>query len=194
MADHRKRFERWRKRLPKNTAYFVDQVLTRVVPEFEARGFVWYPDYAGGDSMQIGANEIPLQRRSGEKWPTVQIQFDKRFRPSLALNFSTLPANCMRLTMDGEMVNIPRENALVFEGDAYFALSKGGRHNYHSNFGYSWFSMFPRQRLNKEIESLLVLLPYLFDLFDKGIPEDWLGKKFGFVSEHVFVMGSRQSA
>src|SRR5574337_219245 len=108
MAGHRKRFERWRKKLPKNTSFLVDQVLTRILPEFEKRGFVWYPDYAGGDSMQIAANGIPLQRRSGKDWPTVQISFDDRFRPSCHLHFSMLPPVCKRLTESG-YVDIPRE-------------------------------------------------------------------------------------
>lgn len=189
MSDHRKRFDRWRQKLPKNTTYFVDQVLTRIVPEFESRGFVWYPDYAGGDAMQIGANEIPLQRRSGEEWPTVQISFDKRFRPFLGLDFATLPPVCTRW-MDGDVVNIPQEKALVFEGLAYFGLCKRSNLNY-CNFGYIWFSLFPQRRIDKEIDSLLSLLPYLFDLFDQGIPKAWLSKKSGFVDEHVFVMGAR---
>lgn len=194
MSDHRKRFERWRKKLPKNTAYFVDQVLTRVVPEFESRGFFWYPDCADGDAMQIGANEIPLQRRSGEEWPTVQIMFDKRFRPSLSLNFSMLPANCTRWTMDGAVVDIPREKALVFEGGAYFALSKGERLNYNCNFGYIWFALIPHRRMDKEIGILLALLPELFNLFDQGIPRDWINRQFGFVTKHVCLMGSRATS
>lgn len=194
MADHRKRFERWRKKLPKNTAYFVDQVLTRIVPEFEARGFVWYPDYAGGDAMQIGANCIPLQRRSGNEWPTVQIHFDKRFRPFLGLDFAKLPPVCTRWTMDGEIIKINREIALVFEGAAYFALSKGRGRDYHCNFGYIWFSLFPRRRIDKEIGTLLALLPELFELFDQGIPEAWLRQNNGFVSKHVFAMGARDES
>lgn len=37
-VDHRKRFERWRSKLPTNTAYLVDRVLACIVPEFEAKG------------------------------------------------------------------------------------------------------------------------------------------------------------
>jgi hypothetical protein len=56
-----------------------------------------------------------------------------------------------------------------------------------SKFGYECFSFFPRRRLNKEIEILEGLLPELFDLFDKGIPETWF--KFesasGRITKHV---------
>lgn len=190
MADHKMRFDRWRRKLPINTAYFVDQVLARIVPKFEAHGFVWYPDFAGGNAMQIGANEIPLQRRSGDEWPTVQISFDKRFRPVLGLRFATLPPICTRWTAEGGIIRIPREKALVFEGSAYFSLSKGKEYDYHCNFGYIWFAFFPRRRIDNEIEKLLTLLPELFSLFDQGIPKAWFREK-GFVSKHVLVSGAR---
>lgn len=191
MSDHRKRFDRWRKKLPKNTAYLVEQVLSLIVPEFEARGFVWYSDFGGGDQTQIGANDIPLQRRSGEEWPTVQILFDKRFRPMLGLDFAMLPPVCKRWTVDGTVIDIPREKALVFEGPAYFALCKGSGRNHDCNFGYSSFSFSPQRRIDTELELLRALLPELFDLFDRGIPHTWLNQKSGYVSKHVFVMGTR---
>ena len=67
MAGHRKRFERWRNKLPERARFLVDQVLARIVPEFEAKGFQWYDDFAGGNTKEIGHNEIPLQRREGGK-------------------------------------------------------------------------------------------------------------------------------
>lgn len=191
MSDHRKRFERWRRMLPKNTAYLVDQVLIRIVPEFEKRGFVWYSDYAGGDPMQIGANDIPLQRRTGNDWPTVQILFDKRFRPSFGIDFAMLPPVCKRWTLEGDVVDIPREKALVFEGTAYFSLCKGRNRDYDCNFGYQWFSLRPHRRIDSEVEILLELLPKLFDLFDHGIPESWLKQESGYVAPNVFIMGHR---
>lgn len=191
MADHRKRFERWYKGLPKNTAYLVDQVLSRVVPEFERRDFVWHPDFAGGDATQIGANDIPLQRRRGEVWPTVQILFDKRRRPSFGMSFSALPSICKRWKKDA-YIDIPREIALVFEGPVTFALCKGP--NGTCQYGYRWFSVFPRRCIDSEIERFLALLPEVFHLFDEGIPADWLQRKFGHVTEHVLLVDSRASA
>lgn len=188
MADHRKRFEKWRQRLPKKTAYVVDEVVTRIVPQFESRGFVWYADYAGGDPTQIGANEIPLQRREGALWPTVQISFDKHLRPSFHLSFAVLPNICKRWKNDA-YVDIPREKALVFEGPAYFGLCK--RPHGSTDFGYHWFSLLPRKYLSMEVEALLDLLPELFDIFDKGIPEAWFKQKFGHVSDHVLLMETR---
>lgn len=73
--DHKKRFENWRRRMPLKTQYLVNQVVARILPEFERQGFVWYPDFAGNNPQEIGANEIPLQRREGDEWPTVQITF-----------------------------------------------------------------------------------------------------------------------
>lgn len=39
--------------------------------------------HVGRDAFAGGPNRIPLQRRRAEKWPTVEIVFDKRSRPSL---------------------------------------------------------------------------------------------------------------
>jgi len=191
VSDHRKRFEHWRRKLPKNTAYLVEQVLMRGVPEFEARGFIWYADYAAGDSTQIGANEIPLQLRSGKDWPTVQFLFDKRLRPSFNLNFAALPPICKRWLPDGSIIDIPREKALVFEGPAYFALCKGRGRDYDCQFGYYGFSLLPKRRIDSEIMILLSLLPELFELFDRGIPDMWLRQEFGYVAKHILVLGSR---
>jgi hypothetical protein len=33
-------------------------------------------------------------------------------------------------------------------------------------------------------------LPELFDLFSRGIPDEWFRRKFGHVTEHVLVLES----
>lgn len=192
MAGHRKRFERWRNKLPVHTRYLVDQVLARIVPEFEARGFKWYDDFAGGDPKEIGYDEIPLQRREGEQWPTVQIRFDKRARPFFHISFAVLPPICRRMLGTEEIL---REKAIVVYAPAYFRLTKGRRFGdgfFGSGglFGYSYFSLFPRRKLDAEVSEVVSLLPALFNLFDKGIPEAWLTHKFGYVDKHVILMGS----
>jgi len=60
-----RRFEQWRQRLNGHAALLVNLVLEEIVPQFISRGFDRFPDYAGDNSMAIGANCIPLQRRSG---------------------------------------------------------------------------------------------------------------------------------
>jgi hypothetical protein len=161
-------------------------VLGQVVPEFEAKGFAWYPDYAGGDSTQIGANEIPLQRRSGGVWPTVQIPFDKRFGPNFHVDFAALPPICKQWTSAG-YIDIPREKAIVVNAPASFALCKGRERNFDCQYGYNWFTLFPRRHLNAEIECLQGLLPTLFELFDRGIPETWYKHEYGYVTKHILV-------
>ena len=65
--DQIKRFERWRRTLPKNTAYFVSLVLDEVVPLFEARGFDRFRDYAAGSTFAVGSELHPTttQERCG---------------------------------------------------------------------------------------------------------------------------------
>jgi hypothetical protein len=195
MADHRKRFERWRNKLPELNRYLVDQVLARIVPEFEARGFKWYDDFAGGESKEIGYDEIPLQRREGDRWPTVQIRFNRRRHPEFFIDFAMLPTVCRRWGTDEhhpwEKIEVPRDKAIVAYAPAYFRLSKGERRGVNGSFGYSWFSLFPRRKLDAEVGEAISLLPILFDLFDQGIPEAWLTHdKPWYVDKHVMLSGS----
>jgi hypothetical protein len=89
--DQIKQFERWRQKLPKSASYFVNLVLDEVVPMFKVQGFGRFNDYAGGSDFAVGSNCIPLQRRRGNEWPTVEILFDKRGRPALGVTFAMLP-------------------------------------------------------------------------------------------------------
>ena len=206
MTDHLKRFDRWRKRLPKHTAYLVELVLTRIVPEFESRGFMWYADFAGGGPRRIGANVIPLQKRCEGGWPIVEILFNKRLRPWFTIYFSLLPPACRRLTQSG-YIDIPREEATVTEAPAYFSLRKGKWSDHKDGeFGYDCFilsSSFSRllglaasgfsfhRILDSEVDEALAILSVIFDLFDTGIPEQWISREDGgYVSKHIALAGS----
>lgn len=206
MSDHKRHFERWRKKLPVNSAYLVEQVLARIVPLFEAKAFVWYPDFAGGDLAQIGANEIPLQRRQGSEWPTVQLAFHKHGRPWFQIHFAALPEVCRRL--DGALGYSPvaRQTSIAVEAPAYFGLRRGRWGDYRDGqFGFNCLTLFPipvglsrfiRYRfsplsfLDSEVEAALALLPVLFDVFDRGIPREWLQHGFGYATPHVILIHS----
>lgn len=195
MAGHRKRFERWRNKLPERASFLVDQVLARIVPEFEAKGFQWYDDFAGGDTKEIGHNEIPLQRREGAQWATVQITFNRRRHPEFYIDFAMLPLVCQRWGIDEHnpwtKINVPRDKAIVAYAPAYFRLSKGERRGVNGSFGYSWFSLFPHRKLTAEVGEAMSLLHILFDLFDQGVPEAWLTlDKPWYVNRHIMLAGS----
>jgi hypothetical protein len=187
MSGHHKRFERWRAKLPERAAYLVDQVRSRMVPEFEGQGFVWYDDFAGGDPKEIGHNEIPLQRRTGDLWPTVQIRFDKRARPFFHIFFAALAPVCRKMFATEE---IPREKAIIAYAPAHFSLCKGKSRSDDCLFGYVWFALWPPQKLDAEVREALALLPLLFEVFDRGIPEAWLTHDFGYVDKHFVLHGS----
>jgi hypothetical protein len=187
--DQIKRFERWRRRLPKNTAYLVRLVLDDVVPLFEARGFDRFHDYAAGSTFAVGPNCIPLQRRSGAEWATVEILFHKRGAPCLGVNFGMLPQTCHRLSLtEHRWIEIPRSEASVVEGPVFFCLCKGSQRNFNCNFGYRWLSVRPKRKLEREIKILISLLPWLFELFDHGIPPTWLKQPTGYVDRHAFMI------
>ena len=186
MADLRRRFERWRKFLPRNTRFLVDQVFDRIVPECERRGFSWYPDYAGGDPQEVAISTIPLQRREGKDWPTIEIQFGPRARPWFSVYFAALPSLCHRL--DGQAV--ARDKATVIYAPVYFVLCKGTRKSLDGQFGYHWCVLTPQRYLRAEMDEAMRLLPVVFELFDHGIPESWLTADFGYVAKHVMLIGS----
>lgn len=186
MADHRTRFERWRRLAPAPTKHLIAQVLERIVPGFEAEGLVWQPDYAGGDPNEIGANTIPLQSRSGGLWPTVELRFPGSRRPFFSIDFAALPEECRRLGRDP----VPRERAIVVYAPVYFMLCKGRHRNLDGQFGYRWLSPWPTRKLDREVTTALELLPEIFKVFHAGIPPEWLTHELGYVSPHVRLMGS----
>jgi len=185
-GDQLKRFARWRRLLPKHTAYLVARVIEEIVPVFEQRGFARYADYAAGNTFAVGANNIPLQRRSGAEWPTVEILFHGRMAPSLGVTFATLPEICHRRTLKGP-IEIPRLEAGVVDGLAIFSLCKGSGKDFDCNFGYRWFAPLPERKLNAEIAVLKSLVPWLIDTFDAGIPSAWLAPPARFVHKHAFL-------
>jgi hypothetical protein len=182
------RFERWRKDLPARTAYLVSSVVETVVPLFAGHGLLRYPDYAANSSYAIGMNCIPLQRRSGDAWPTVEIRFDKRQRPFLGLIFSELPEICHRILPTGEQ-EILRPEANVVEGDAFFTLCKGSSTRFDRNFGYQWFALRPTRELDEECALLRLCSTWLLERFDEGLPKTWYEAKAGYVDPHAFMNG-----
>lgn len=180
------RFDRWRQRLPENAAYLTGLVVDDIVPIFRDRGFDRFPDYAGGSTLAVGPNCIALQRRNGLEWPTVEIVFDKRGRSSLGLNFATLPEVCYRQTEQGRR-EIPRLEANVVEGAAFFILCKGHRTNFDCNFGYRGLLLRPKSKLDSEVAILKSLLPWLLRVLEGGIPEIWYKREPGYVHQNAFL-------
>lgn len=186
MADHHKRFSTWKERLGENSRYLVDQVCAVLLPEFEKHGFVWYGDFAGGKVSEVAANEIPLQRRTGENWPTVQLWFDKRGCPFFCISFAELPKICRKEFGTQE---IPREEAIIAYAPAFFSLVRNGRGDI-GMFGYSRFSLFPKRKLDSEIKRALGMIQILFPLFERGIPTEWLYKEPGMVAANILLNSS----
>ena len=184
--NHRQRFDRWRRLASKPTKHLIEQVLTHIVPAFEAEGFVWQLDYAGGDPNEIGANTIPLQLRSGSVWPTAEIRIPRLNQPWFDIHFAALPRECRRLGSE----LIPREKAVVVYAPVYFMLCKGRGRGLDGQFGYRWFALRPIRTIDREVELAANLLPEIFNLFRDGIPSEWLTHASGYVSKHVRLLGS----
>ena len=173
--------------------YLTSLVIDEIAPVFQERGFERFPDYAGGSAFAVGMNCVPFQRRSGREWPTVEFLFDKRCRPTFGVTFAMLPEVCSRQTEHGPK-DIPRVEANVVEGLAYFLLCKGQRSNFDCNFGCHGLVLRPESQLDGEIAVLKSLLPWLFRILETGIPAEWYKKRPGYVDQHAFLSpGSRVS-
>ena len=200
LTGHQKRFAGWQKCMPPKTQYLVEQVLTRIVPEFEKNNFAWHSI----DSKRVGANTIPLQRKSGNNWPTVELYFLKGvWGPRFRITFSELPETCRSI----ESSNIPREEAAAQFGSAYFYLERNIWHDGRdSEFGFNWMLLLLpapstvlrlirylfnwRKFLDSEVDAAIALLPILFEIFDKGIPQEWIDHDFGKINDHVMLIHS----
>lgn len=166
MSDQRRRFKRWHATRPKKVRYLADLILAEIVPLFERQRFVWHPDYAGGDIQQVANSCIPLQRREGDFWPTVEIAFDQRDRPAFYLNFALQPPNCRRWTRDG-WADVAQSEAALVDGYAVYRVNGTNRLG-PGRFGYLYFSLSPRRRLRKDVAVLARRLPEIFRVFDSG--------------------------
>jgi hypothetical protein len=75
----------------------------------------------------------------------------------------------------------------VVEGPISFSLCKGHGKYKDRNFGYYCWALNPRQKLRDETEMLKSLMPWLFELFEHGVPVNWLAKSGGYVDPHAFM-------
>jgi hypothetical protein len=166
MGDHTRRFKRWHANTSGKTRYLADLVLAEIVPRFEREGFRWYAEFAGGDTQQVANNSIPLQRRNGNSWPTIEIAFDTRDRPAFSLNFAMLPPNCRRWTKEG-WVEVNQSEAALVDGPSVYYVRGASRWS-QNGFGYLYFSVLPKRRLRKDVAALAKVLPELFRVFDSG--------------------------
>jgi len=184
-SDQIKRFNLWRAKLPMRTAELVQRVLDELVPIYEAAGLQRHHDYAGADVRVVGANCIPLQRREGTNWPTVEIQFDRRRRPSFNIVFAELQEICTR-RIACPTTRISRIEANVVEGDSSFLLCKGNRRNFDCTFGITGITLFADSKINSELSLASARSKELVELFRVGLPREWLSARPGYVSDFVF--------
>ena len=184
MRSLKKRFERWYGKLPENSRFMVDLVREKVVPVFLARGFVWTDDYALGKSTEVGTNEIVLQLREGDGWPTVQIFFSPGGKPWFCIDFGLISDGAYRY--DGRVVN--KQEATINQASIRLSLAKtkGTVRSLFTQFGYHYFSFSPKKKTTAEVEYALSLLPVIFDLFENGIPNEWKNIKNAYASQNVY--------
>lgn len=155
----KRRFERWRATQPEPTRLLADLVAERLLPEFEAQGFIWHANASAGF--------LYLVKPGSSIWPAVEMRFHKRAHPMLFIDIACLPETCRQ--WDGkEFVPVPRAEAHIVDAPVVFWLCN--RRKLAPNFfGYRYFSLLPKRRLRNEIATVESLLPRLFDSFEEGL-------------------------
>jgi hypothetical protein len=189
MEDQLRQFERWRSLLPKDTRFLVNLVEVEIVPLFLAHGYRRYGDYPGR------ANWLPLQRRSGEEWSTVELHFGHRGRPFVKLHFAILPENCRTIYVNrAGFHDIPRIKATIVDAPAFFTLCKGRKRVNDTVFGDASIfcrSLWLRRKLLREVAELKALSEWLIEFLDKGIPREWFERSIGGqVHRHIAMSNS----
>lgn len=194
------RFKRWVKRQRSNKKqYLAQKVIDWLLPEFYGQKFISHPEFTSQHSRLVGVNEIILQRREGEFWPTVHIYFftgagGHRFR----ICFSILPSICT----DENGFPIPRNTAPAQYGLGYYFLIRPKKYGVApSEFGFNWLSLIPfrlrnisnlicynlnwKAFLDSEVRAAKDLLPALFDLFNNGTLIDIAKSTYRKVPDYV---------
>jgi hypothetical protein len=180
-----RRFEAWQARAKPHVAFLTEQFITSVVPLFVDAGFQRFADYAGNDTYAVGSNCLPLQCRDGESWPTIECQFDRGGAPSVGIYLSRLPKDCFRFK-NGEYYSIPRNLANVREGGECYMLCKDGLGQGAGQFGYRFFSFWPRRKLVSEVEAVVRLIPKVLDFFDEKLDRPRQNDAGGIVNQNFF--------
>jgi hypothetical protein len=204
-TNHKRRFARWRKTLDARAAFLVDQVCEVLLPPLFAQGFEWADRVEEfGAIADSRADSIPLQRRSGDAWPTITIDFDQRKRANFRIEFSQLPEHCLQRG-HGELLEISRREARVFNGPLYFRVVRRERKSEDSRFGYRIFDFIsqpyrvdrllryafaPKGLLAEEVGFARRCMVEIEEMLRSGVPREWEAAPLGRIGRHLYLSDS----
>lgn len=202
--DSKKQFARWRRTLGPRTAVLADQVIELLLPPLFEQGFEWASTTREfGVLADCRAGEIPLQRRVGAVWPTVVISFDHRKRSCFKIFFGQLPEVCHQLTAQG-LVEIPRNQARVFNGPSHWTVVRGQRRSNDNEFGCCpshlsslhrvdrllRLGLAPESLLREEVIFARECMAELLAASVSGMPPEWQTAPLGRVGQHMHLLES----
>lgn len=204
-ADSKKQFEGWRKSVGRRTAVLADHVCDLLLPPLYDIGFEWARTTREfGELADCRPGEIPLQRRVGQKWPTVLVSFDHRKRSCFKILFGSLPEVCYQLTDKG-LVEIPRLKARVFNGPSLWTVVRGERKVNDNEFGNcTWphlsdwhridrlvrLGLAPEALFKEEVLFARTCMAELLTASVSGWPDEWETAALGRVGRHMYLLSS----
>ena len=167
MADQHTRFERWASRLPEHAAYLFGQVQLKVVPVLRASGFSEaFPSYGKAREGLLRISAVPFQIRGGAEWPTAEIFFSPDGKPWFRIELAWLRDG---LT-DRDGRTWPLEQCVLHDAREYFEVAKdrGTVSSLFSQFGYHWWALMPRRKLDTEVAMAVRALSSALPIFFQG--------------------------
>jgi hypothetical protein len=85
---HSKRRQSWRNLAPPVTRLLAEQILERVVPMLQARGFRGAGTYLGDPGQSVSGAELHFDRRVADMIDSITFNFEKNRRPSVQVHIS----------------------------------------------------------------------------------------------------------
>lgn len=184
MVSQRKKFERWSGKATEITRYLIQMVQRELVPPIIERGFVWVEDYGlEGKARQVGGSVIPFQIRSGDMWPTLEILFSSTGRPWFSVRFGWVQDGF--LLYDGTCLT--KQQATLTDAPLHYALAKdkGTVSSLFMQFGYHWWTPFPRKVLASEVAYAKRVLPAALDMLAGPLPTS-TNRGEGYIAKNIY--------
>ena len=156
---HKKKFARWKSNLPEKTRWLVEAVEEKLIPEFEARGFVWSNNFfQREDETVVQPFTLPFIRRGEGFQDSLVINFEKHKSPRFGISFRRWTS----VEMQQDQMWFPH----------YLTWKKSEKAQYKS-FGLGALDLFAdKSRCEAVVDQVIALLPQVDACMEQGAQGD----------------------
>jgi hypothetical protein len=146
---HRGRFKRWFNLQPPKSKYLIDQIVDRLVPIIEQRGFLWQDLFNFADDEPVFAYCLNFRRENRPLRESIDFTFNNSGWPYVSCDLH-------RVDESGKWY---RADVVRWQTDYYRA----------KHFGIFWRSIDRRYaRLARDVDWLIAIVPQMIAYIDRG--------------------------